>query len=246
MFGWSAAWGEWWASTLSVGYAARAGHIFRPVGLPVADCKLSHINPFAMWRPQHKAVVYLPFMGGSRLVRARYLLWDQPRLLKALRAYCDRHQAQLIVKSRAKTSVDAALLHAADRVIDADEHGEPTLWRLLTQAVTSGGCLLVHHMSTGVVEAAAAGVKSLGIMPHGFDWPTDERQRVPDLMPHGGFYHWRGLSEVVRPRAARFLFENDADLLTPPDPAVLGAYRERFLGPPNAGLNIVKALEAAV
>lgn len=239
VFCWSLWWAEAWASVVSAPDHERVARICRHVGLPVGDLdgplRVSGLG----------TVVYLPFMGGSRLVRARYVLWDQLRLLTALRDYCDRHRAWLVVKSRAKTPADARLRGVADTVIEADEPGEPTLWRLLASAAAGGGGLLVHHMSTGAAEAAAAGVQSLGIMPYGWDWPSDNRVQIPDLMPHGGFYHWRGLSQVVRPDAARFLFSNDADLLARPLGGSLAAYRSKFLGPRGAGLNIVKALEEA-
>ena len=235
---WSAWWAEAWASVASAPDQSRIARICRPVGFPVADCAVSQLSG-------PPTVVYLPFAGGPRLVRARYAWWDEPRIVRALAAYCRTRGASLVVKSRAKTPVSAALRRVADEVIETDQPGEPTLWRLLTQVAVGRQGLLVHHMSTGVAEAAAAGVQSLGIMPYGWDWPSDDRVQVPDLLPHGGFYHWRGLSQLVRPDAARFLFSNDADLLAPPPGDSLAAYRSRFLGPRGAGLNIVKALEEA-
>ena len=241
VYTWSARWADWWQEA----HGCPPSN-FVPVGLPVAE-HLRWIDPAevrtAFGIAPGPVVLYLPFPFGAHEQdwRLRYLYrlspWGDRATVRAVRTYCDRQGAQFVVKSRAKTPVPAYLADAADVVVDRDEPGEPTLLRLLTTAT-----LMVHHTSSAVAEAAAAGVRALSIVPP--HWTAYEG-RGPDFDPDGtlSFYGWTGLS-VTWPAAwaRRRRLENAGTGISG---MARDAYVERFLGgePFNAGKLIIDDLE---
>ena len=237
VFGWSARWAEWWA-TASGQPRPEIQRAFRAVGWATSD---------RVHRPPSRscpAVVYLPLpvTGGSRWQRARHRFLDEPGLVRSIRGFCDRHNAQFIVKSRSKTPIPPVLRREADLVIAEDRPGEATLYDLLDSLP---GGVVVHYMSTAVTEAAATGLRALSIKPVG--WPVDNRGAIPDLSPESarGFYRWPGVSELTTLSGADFMFSNNAQLLTPPEPSALNAYQAHYLGPLfGAGTRMVDELEA--
>jgi hypothetical protein len=229
------------------------------VGAPELDA-LARIDPGAVRRRlgvagERPIVLYLPFplrsnvptpwlrrvhRPASRLSQAVRLLaggpreyWPQVargqndrRLVGAMRAFCDRHGALLVMKARRKDPVPRYAARLADRVLYDPSHHPPTILELLRVSA-----LCVHHYSTAVLEAAAAGVPSLCLAP-----------RTPELGPAsfgfdcvhhgepGGIYnapgvaYWRPLTDAFDGLARWSL----ADF--PLDRAARRAYVERFLG----------------
>ena len=145
---------------------------FRAIGHPLADM-LPTIDRAEVRRtfglPDRPIVLYFPFPFGAHEQpwRLRYLYrwapWGDRATVRAVRAFCDRQGAALVVKSRAKTEVPGYLRRAADVVVERDEPGEATSLRLLSVAD-----LLVHHLSSGAMEALLVGVPSLYIRPDGW------------------------------------------------------------------------------
>lgn len=88
-------------------------------------------------------------------------IWEGPHyhdLVSALRRFCDRHRALLVVKSKAKNNDPRFLERMADRMIFDDQTYPYTSLELL-----SVSNLCVHFESGAVLEAAFAGVPSISV-----------------------------------------------------------------------------------
>ena len=83
------------------------------------------------------------------------------RLVEAVRHFCDRTGAALVVKSRLKDPIPRYTLRRADRALYDLSHYPPTILELLSVA-----SLCVHFYSTTVLEAVYCGVPSLCLAPH--------------------------------------------------------------------------------
>ena len=252
---------DWWLQTWSA-WAPRdmnqlgaMDRAVRGVGMPMAD-HLAWIDPAEVRRTfgfGDKPVVLLlpfPFHANTRCLWAD-LVWGGPwpgvptdrAFVRALRGYCDRVGALLVVKARSKVATRAYLRRAADVVVEADEPGEPTLLRLLTVA-----SLMVHAYSTATAEAAAAGVPALCLAPGPRQWPAyRHRLGLRGFLPgEDGFYGWSGVSERHRPAAAIEALRRGTHV-----PHMVTERRQsyiaRFLGgePFRAGARMLDDMEAA-
>ncbi len=147
--------------------AARA-HFGLPPDRPVVVLAAPVLSPVTLWR----WVVWREPALRTRLKRAlsaRRLdflpqIFSGPsfeRCVAAVRAFCDRHNAVLVVKSRLKQDDPPYLIAAADHYLDgADEEYYPlfTMYRLLAAAD-----LVVSAQSMSLVEAVAANVPAVNI-----------------------------------------------------------------------------------
>lgn len=90
--------------------------------------------------------------------------WNDRRLVESARAFCDRHGALLVMKSRLKDPFPRYAVRLADRVFYDLSHHPPTILELLSVA-----SLCIHFYSTAVMEAAYSGVPSLCLAPRAED-----------------------------------------------------------------------------
>jgi hypothetical protein len=241
VYTWSETWTDWWRDQVPRFGDPEPFEHFVPVGYPLAE-HLARIDRAEVRQTfgitASRVVVYLPFPFGVHAqpwsLRYGYRLspWGDRATVKAVRAACDRLGAELVVKSRTKTPVPGYLRDAADVVVERDEPGEPTLLRLLSVAT-----LMVHHLSSGIAEAALVGVRALGIVPPGWTAYAN-RGRDFDVDAADSFYGWTGLSEVWAQRSVRtWALEVGG---TAVDSVARAAYLARYLGvelgPPSVNL----------
>jgi len=148
------------------------------------------------------------------------------RLVEAVRGFCDRAGAVLVMKSRLKDPIPRYARRRADHAFYDLSHYPPTILELL--CVSS---LCIHAYSTTVLEAAYCGVPSLCLAPTdaAMGQPAFASELVHNLKP-GWIYNWPGVAYGVPLRDA---FEGFARWQL--DDFPLGAqaraeYVERFLG----------------
>jgi len=151
---------------------------------------------------------------------------NDARLVEAMREFCDRNDALLVVKARRKDPVPSYARRRADRVFYDLAHHPPTILELLRVAA-----LCVHFYSTTVLEAAACGVPSLCLAPREEDLgPASWGFGFVHNGEPGGIYsapgiaYWRPLAQAYDGLPAWRL----ADF--PAEPAARRRYVERFLG----------------
>jgi hypothetical protein len=151
---------------------------------------------------------------------------NDARLVEAMRGFCDRNGALLVVKARHKDPVPRYARRRADRVFYDLTHHPPTILELLRVAA-----LCVHFYSTAVLEAVACGVPSLCLAPREEDLgPASWGFGFVHNGEPGGIYnapgiaYWRPLAEAFDGLAGWRL----ADF--PAEPEARRRYVERFLG----------------
>ncbi len=152
--------------------------------------------------------------------------WDDPALVRAIRAFCDSNDALLVVKAREKDPVPGYLERLADLTLYDQSHYPPTILDAL--AVSS---LCIHFYSTAVLEAVGVGVPSLSICPS-FDemGTTGGWERSFYTREEGSLFQFRGIAqtmgigEAIETLPRRRL----ADFVA--DPAARESYTAKFLG----------------
>jgi hypothetical protein len=152
--------------------------------------------------------------------------WNDRRLVEAARAFCDRHDALLVMKSRRKDPIPRYAERLADRAFYDLSHHPPTILELLSVAA-----LCIHFYSTAVMEAAYCGVPSLclapradelGPAPFGFSFVHNGE---PDGIYNApGVAYWQPLDSAFDGLRAWGL----ADF--PLEPGAQRRYVRRFLG----------------
>jgi len=219
------------------------------------------VDPTARWGipADQPVVVYLPLPTST----LRWHWWShgvytQPwpfvaterKVVKALRAYCDRTGAWLVVKGLHRRGV-APWIEALAHRVGWDTPDEPTMLRLL-QATDAR--LMVHYLSTSVSEAAVCGVPSVCVVPPRPGWLPQyaPRQRHPAFAAPLGmgyaearsFYCWNPAALAVSPRVLMRVARR-AGLRPPHSLMRLEDYREAFFGEPPymAGQRIIEDLE---
>ena len=179
----------------------------------------------------------LKFGGVNHLWRqTTYRWWHYMKLLRAIRAYCDRHGYALVVKTREKNHDPAFVRDLADRVI-----GDESLWPYTSAELVRVAALAIHFQSGAVFECAAARVPQLSIaMP---------QPHLAHLGGHDVFFstaprslqHWPGVVQSVGWQDAAYLFAHGRVWDT-----TIGyermAYADRFVGPLD-GKSAVRVLD---
>jgi hypothetical protein len=152
--------------------------------------------------------------------------WNDKRLVDAVRSFCDRAGAVLVMKSRHKDPIPRYALRRAECALYDPSHYPPTILELL-----SISSLCIHAYSTSVFEAAACGVPSLCLAPADADMglPPFVHEFVHTLKPEG-IYNWPGAAYGVPLREAFDGFARWRLEDFPLESAARRAYVERFLG----------------
>jgi len=152
--------------------------------------------------------------------------WNDRRLVEAARAFCDRHDALLVMKSRRKDPIPRYAERLADRIFYDLSHHPPTILELLSVAA-----LCIHFYSTAVMEAAYCGVPSLCLAPGAeelgpasFGFAFVHNGEADGLYNAPGVAYWRplesGFDGLRTWRLGDFPLEADAQR----------RYVQRFLG----------------
>jgi hypothetical protein len=131
--------------------------------------------------------------GDRRWLPYAWHGWNDISLVRRVRAFCDRHGALLVVKSRLKNPIPRHVRRLADRIFYDDGEHPATILELL--ALSS---LCIHYYSFTLAEAAALGVPSLCISPSAEEWPKVRVQKgaVSDFCPRpapDSFYNFPGV-----------------------------------------------------
>ncbi len=186
--------------------------------------------------------------GGTRtLLAGRMEYWDHVRngwndrrLVERVRAFCDRNDAVLVMKSRLKDPIPRYARRLADRVLYDPSHYPPTILELLSLAT-----LCIHSYSTAVLEAAYCAVPSLSLAPEAADMGIEgvSHDLVHNGKP-GGIYNWPGIA-YWRPLAEAFDGLRRWSLGDfPLDPGARRDFVEHFLGFDD-GRSSARLLDAA-
>lgn len=163
-------------------------------------------------------------------------------LAQAVRRFCDRAGAALIVKSREKNRDPRFLRNVADVFVERDDEVLPyTSIQLMAVAD-----LCIHFQSGAVLEAAMAGVPSISIkVPL-----SDDQQRYPahtfafDARP-GSLSNFPGVAWFTLPEEAVSRLEGRTLADFRLDPDARRAYVERHLGFDDlrSSLRVLQAIE---
>jgi hypothetical protein len=152
--------------------------------------------------------------------------WNDRRVVKAARAFCDRNNALLVMKARRKDPVPRYASRLADRMFYDLSHHPPTILELLSVA-----SFCIHFYSTAVLEAAYCGVPSLCLAPRddelgprSFGFGFVHNGAAGGLYNAPGVAYWRPLVSAFEDLSGWRL----ADF--PLDAGARRRYVERFLG----------------
>ena len=162
------------------------------------------------------------------------LLWQgvtHVQFARALRAFCDRNDAFLVVKSRRKDRPGAADRRIADCFTFDRSYHPPTILELLAVAD-----LCVHVFSVTAMEAAAAGVPGLCLLPPAAssfisDPHTAWRRTAEDFLAPDTLWHFEGVSRLwsLDDAVQRLPTTSLETFHMPPERRRM--YLERFVGP---------------
>jgi hypothetical protein len=148
-------------------------------------------------------------------------------LAQAVRRFCDRTGAALVVKSREKNRDPRFLRNVADIFVERDDEVFPyTSIQLMAVAD-----LCIHFQSGAVLEAAMAGVPSISVkVPL-----SDSQQKYPAHTfafdpREGSLSNFPGVAWFTLPEEAVSLLEGRTLADFRLDPAARRAYVERYLG----------------
>ena len=146
-----------------------------------------------------------PFMRTLNIVRHgrfEYLKdvrhgWSDAAVVAAVRKFCDRNDAFLLVKSREKTPMPDYVRAAADKALYDECYYPPTILEAMAVAA-----LCVNYYSLSVLEAAATAVPNLCITFNRNDYLGDETDMrvffdqffVAD---EGGPFQYTGVSSAI-------------------------------------------------
>ncbi len=152
--------------------------------------------------------------------------WNDRRLVEAVRRFCDRNGAVLVMKARRKDALPRYAERLADHAFYDLSHYPPTILELLSVAA-----LCVHFYSTTALEAAYCGVPSLCLAPRQEELgPASFGFGFIHNGEPGGLYNAPGVA-YWRPLTAAFEGFGQWRLSDfPLDSTERGRYVERFLG----------------
>jgi hypothetical protein len=148
-------------------------------------------------------------------------------LAQAMRRFCDRSGAALVVKSREKNRDPRFLRSVADVFVERDDEVFPyTSIQLMAVAD-----LCIHFQSGAVLEAAMAGVPSISIkVPLSDSQQTYPAHTFAFDARRGSLSNFPGVAWFTRPEEAVSLLEGRTLADFRLDPAARRAYVERHLG----------------
>jgi hypothetical protein len=254
----------WWTRRLRRNFGEELTSMYvrrkvAAVGMPMLDLAAGIDPDKVRWTyglPRDRPLVlYLPYPTKSAMPRRwlRQVLggWTRAthainrrlgppradrRIVEALRGFCDRHGAALVVKERVKDPGMPYVRRAAAAMFDESQEAyhPPLILELLRCA-----SLCVHYYSTAALEAVYCGVPSLCIAPEPHEMGLDRHNAtlVHNGRP-GGIYnwpgaaHWRPLAEA----ADGFGRWSLADF--PLDPDARRRYVSEFLGPDDGRASV--------
>ena len=209
------------ARTRSAAVAREARRLFVPVGAPSLDpllgldraaCRAKHGLP-----KDGRVLLFVPAAHPHLMARWRWWVFDGPlswlaaplilptytRIGRAVRAYAERHEASIVVKTRAKNPDPPWLSELGHVVTDLSWHPHTTL-ELVVAA--DAYCGLV---SGTALEATAAGLPQT----HFFAWPPEASEH-PLFLPlrqrfwlHCGPWNYPALAEAVHLHQGPWLAE---------------------------------------
>lgn len=166
----------------------------------------------------------------------------------AVRAFCDRHGAFLLVKSRQKTPIPEYTRAVADLCVYDESYYPPTILEVLSVA-----SLCISFYSLSVVEAAAAAVPNLCITFTAEDYlgsHLDEYvsfERFYTREP-GGAFQFPGVSRTVTADEALAVLRTRPLSDFAVDAAARAAYVRQFIGEDDcrAAARLLEAIERSV
>jgi hypothetical protein len=148
--------------------------------------------------------------------------WNDDNLVKAIRQFCDKNNAMLIVKARKKDALRKGTKELADIAIYDESYYPSTVYKLMQVAD-----LCIHFYSTAALEAAYFGTSSLCINRPNLDiamhrlWRTN---RIGGAFNFPGVNKWMSIPSAIR--ALPFIsLENFAM-----DPKARNRYVNKYLG----------------
>jgi hypothetical protein len=123
--------------------------------------------------------------------------WNDRRVVTALRAFCDRNGALLLVKSRMKTPIPDYLARIADKCLYDERLFPASILEVLSIA-----CLSVGHFTAAVLESVALGVPHLCIPFRAEDYAVagEADRRAFDrtfVRKEGHLFQFRGASMIL-------------------------------------------------
>jgi hypothetical protein len=205
--------------------------LFSPVINPTTDWR------FHLWKDKSKSKRLLRILSNRKV---QYLsdAFRTPtfaEILRAIREFCDRNDAFLVVKSRVKQMDKARYEKIADLYISGEDESyypEFTTYKLLSLAD-----LCISSMSMVVVEAVAANVPAVNIYIPPEEQRTNESEvnyldYLDSIMntEHEGPFNFPGcIHGVDKYRAAKW-FEHKKIKDLGIDQKARAAYVDRFLG----------------
>jgi len=125
--------------------------------------------------------------------------WNDRQVVRAIRAFCDRNGAYLLVKSRMKTPIPGYVEAVADRCVYDESIYPSTILEVLSIASLSIG-----HFSSAVLESVALNVPHVCIPFSADDYfkdkETDRRSGFTEFFTttEGDAFQFGGVSSVLR------------------------------------------------
>ncbi len=166
-------------------------------------------------------------------------------LVRAIKAFCVRNDAFLLVKSRKKTPIPDYLRAVADRCVYDEGFYPPTIVEALSIA-----SLCISYYSLGILEATALGVPHLCIAFDAEDYlgrqPSRSEVTFFDTFfarRSGGVFEWPGVTRTLSPSEAIALIPGRTLVELANDADAQRRYHEQFFGPAD-GQSAVRAVRA--
>ena len=158
--------------------------------------------------------------------------WDNANddaVVAAVRKFCDRNGAFLLVKSRVKTPIPEYTQAVADKCVYDESFYPSTVIEALSIAR-----VCINYYSGGVLEAAALGVPNVCVTFHAEDYAEDGvgKSYLPDFFSNKerGIFQFEGVSSTLSiEEAIADLPSRDIDDLSI-DPVARQEYVRKFLG----------------
>ena len=194
-----------------------------------------------------RRVVNVVTQGKFNYLRAAWSHVNDVDVVRAVRKFCDRNGAFLLVKSREKTPIPQYLRVVSDKCIYDERFYPATIIEALSIAD-----LCISYYSLGVLEAAALGVPNLCIAHRVEDYLGDHAGNVDST--HNEFFHRRaggafqfaGVSTTASADEAVALLQSRTLAEFKVDATAHDEYLHKFLGTDDgrAAARVVDAIES--